>query len=117
MVNVTIKMSFLFIVFTVTCDLFPLYGFLIHEIKANTAIGTDIPAGTFNVCFDGNYSSRFRAYDADQDWDNSFTDPRVEILATRDNASSVIILKEGMVVKVEYNPVIMKKTGDGLVFD
>jgi len=81
------------------------------------AIGADIPAGTFNVCFDGNYSSRFRAYDADQDWDNSFTDPRVEILATRDNASSVIILKEGMVVKVEYNPVIMKKTGDGLVFD
>lgn len=79
-------------------------------------VGEEIPAGTFSVMYAGKASARYRVYGSMEDAKNDFADENVAIIVSNINPSGTVYLKEGQVVRVEYNDVIMKKS-DGLVFD
>lgn len=79
-------------------------------------VGEEIPAGTYTVHFAGKATARYRVYATMEDAQNDFSDEEVMLMVSGVNPSGTVYLKEGQVVRVEYNDVIMKKS-EGLVFD
>lgn len=94
-----------------------------YEIPDGTSIptgfytvGDEIPEGQYSVYYGGKASSRYRVYSTMEEAQNDFSDELSEIILSSTNTSGMVSLKNGQVVRVEYNDVIMKKS-EGFVFD
>lgn len=79
-------------------------------------VGEEIPAGTYAVHYGGRATARFRVYDTMEEAKNDFSDEEVLLIVSAAEPFGTAYLKEGQIVRVEYNDVIMKRRAD-LVFD
>ena len=83
--------------------------------KGNYTVGEEIPAGTYNIYYNGESTARVRVFQDAEEADNIFNEGREAIL-DESSPESTVTLKEGNVLRVEYTPVIMTKS-DGFSFD
>ncbi len=94
-----------------------------YEVPEGTAIpkgiysvGDDIPADKYSIIYNGKGTARVRAYADPSKATNDFETPEFEFVLNRDNSETVVTLKEGWALRIEYNDIIMKKS-QGFVFD
>ena len=83
--------------------------------KGEYTVGSEIPAGTYNIYFSGTTTSRVRVFTDADEADNMFNDGKETIL-NENNTSGMITLADGNVLRVEYTPIIMTKS-EGFKFD
>ena len=83
--------------------------------KGNYTIGEEIPAGTYKIFFSGTATSRVRVFQDAKEASNTFNKGKETILDFT-NTEGTVTLVEGNILRVEYNPIIMKK-GGGFNFD
>lgn len=83
--------------------------------KGNYTIGEEIPAGTYKIFFSGTATSRVRVFQDAEEASNTFNKGKETILDFT-NTEGTVTLVEGNILRVEYNPIIMKK-GGGFNFD
>ena len=94
-----------------------------YEVPEGTKIpvglytfGDEIPAGTYNVYYNGNATARIGTYPDADSAKNDFITADSELILNEDNTNGLLHGEEGDVLYVEYNYVIMTKSA-GFSFD
>ena len=83
--------------------------------KGEYTIGEEIPAGSYQIYYNGQSTARVRVFQDAEEADNTFNKGKETIL-DESNPEGTVALNEGNVLRVEYTPIIMTK-GDGFSFD
>lgn len=83
--------------------------------KGEYTIGEEIPAGTYQIYYNGESTARVRVFEDAEEADNTFNKGK-EIILGESNPEGMITVTEGNVIRIEYTPIIMAKSS-GFSFD
>lgn len=83
--------------------------------KGEYTIGEEIPAGTYQIYYNGESTARVRIFQ-DSEEASSRLNRGKQIILGESNPEGMITMDEGNVIRVEYTPIIMAKSS-GFSFD